>query len=133
MVMGGSVIANGANITTQDFVGDTVMTGQDTLKCTSPATVTIIGKDIKFEEIEKVKFLLDGNPIYIFIESNTRWDIENKETGEIVLKTKTGYYYRTSRVLQGDKGTEITLKGTTEIITQGTIIEKYTSSLCAIS
>ena len=129
MIMGGSTITNGATIVTEDFIGDIVKAGVETLECKNPTTVTITGTDIKLEEIEKVKYLLDGNPIYLYVKSDTvRWEIVSKEPDKIVLRTKTGYHYRATRVLQGDTGAEITLKGTTEIIKQGTIIEKYTSS-----
>ena len=46
----------------------------------------------------------------------------------MTIRTRKGTYYRASRVLQGDTGQSITLKGTTETIAQGTVTKAYTSS-----
>ena len=46
----------------------------------------------------------------------------------MTISTQIGYYYRISKQLQGDVGQSITLKGTTENITQGTEVKTYTSS-----
>ena len=46
----------------------------------------------------------------------------------MTIKTKVGYNYQVSRILQGNVGQSITFKGTTENIKQGDVVEKYTSS-----
>ena len=66
-------------------------------------------------------FLRDGSGRYL-------WETVSEEKNKVVIKTRIGIYYRTSRVLQGDTGQKITLKGTSEDIAQGTITEAYTSS-----
>ena len=47
---------------------------------------------------------------------------------KITIRTRVGYYYRSPRVLQGQTGQSITLKGTSENISQGAVTESYTSS-----
>ena len=130
-IMGGSTIQNATTIESEDFVGNIVLYGNDTLKCTSPSTVTITGTNVKLENIEKVKYILDSNPIYIKLRDAAGrylWETVSEEANKVVNRTQTGFYYQASRVLQGATGQSITLKGTTENITQGTVTEAYTSS-----
>ena len=56
------------------------------------------------------------------------WDIISQEKDKIVIKSKEGRGYQLSREIQGEPGTEITIKGTTENIAEGTGVETYTSS-----
>ena len=51
--MGGSTIQNATTIVSDDFVGNIVLYNNDTLKCTSPSTVTITGTDVKLENSVK--------------------------------------------------------------------------------
>lgn len=130
-VMGGSTIQNATTIVSTDFNGNIVLYGNDTLKCVSPSTVTITGTDIELGKIEKIKYILDSNPIYIYLRDASGrylWETVSEEKDKVVIKTQIGYYYRASRVLQGDTGQNITLKGTKEDVAQGTVTEAYTSS-----
>ena len=129
--MGGSLIQNATTIVSGDFKGNIVLYNNDTLKCTTVSTVTITGTDIELEKIEKVKYILDSNPIYIFLRDGSGrylWETVSEEKNKVVIRTRIGKYYRTSRVLQGETGQSITMKGTSEDITQGTVTEAYTSS-----
>lgn len=130
-VMGGSSIQNATTITSTDFIGNKVNHDNKALLCTSPTTITITGTDVKLEDIKKVKYIIDSNPIYIYIKNNSigiDWDLVSSEKNKVVIKSKKGYYYYTSEILQGNTGQNITLKGTSESITQGTVTEAYTSS-----
>jgi hypothetical protein len=128
-MMGGSIIQNATTITSTDLTG-LVYKNTYTFDffCTTPTTVTITGTDLKLEEIKRVKFILDSEPIYIEIVQIDDWEKVTVEGNKIVLKTKKGYYYKTSRKIQVTPGTEVTLKGAQENITQGTVTEAYTSS-----
>lgn len=130
-VMGGSSIQNATAIVSTDFTGiyNSKEFGNPYLVCTSPATVTITGTNLKLEDIKKIKFTLDSEPIYINIfEINTSWEKVTVESNKIVLKAKKGVYYKPSRKLLLNEGQSVTLKGTTENITQGTVSKTYTSS-----
>ena len=96
--------------------------------CTEPTTVTITGTDLKLEDIKRVKFTLDSEPIYIEIVQIDDWEKVDVGKNKIVIKTKKGYYYKTSRKIQVSQGTSVTLKGTSENIAQGTVAKAYTSS-----
>ena len=61
-------------------------------------------------------------------EGRYSWDIVSQENDKIVIKSQKGRGYQLSREIQGEPGTEITIKGTTENIAEGTVIETYTSS-----
>lgn len=128
-VMGGSVIQNATTIVSTDLEGK-VYKNVYTFDfcCTTPTTVTITGTDIKLENIKKIKFTLDSEPIYIHIVQIDDWEKVSVEANKIVIKTKVGYYYKTSRSIQVEPGASVTLKGTTENISQGTVTKKYTSS-----
>lgn len=127
--MGGSIIQNATTIVSTDFTGKIFSTQNKTLVCTSPCTVTITGTDVKLEDIKKIKFTIDTTPIYIWISSAGKsWEKVTVEKNKIVLKSKVGYYYQVTREIQGDAGQSITLKGTEENISQGTVTEAYTSS-----
>lgn len=129
-IMGGSSIQNATEIISGDFKGtiNNEYTNQY-LVCTSPATVTITGTNLKLEDIKRIKFTIDTQPIYIeIIEIETSWEKVSIEKNKIVIKSKEGVYYKPSRRIQGSPGTSITLKGTTENITQGTVTKTYTSS-----
>lgn len=130
-VMGGSSIQNATTITTTDFAGNINIYANDTLMCTDVSTITITGTDIKLEDIKKVKFTIDTQPIYLYIKDSAGrflCEIVSQEKNKIVLKTQIRYAYRVSRALQGTPGQNITLKGTAENIAQGTVTKAYTSS-----
>ena len=130
-VMGGSVVQNATTIESEDFVGKKPLYGNSVLECTTPSTVTITGTGIKLQSIEKIKYIIDGNPVYIYLRDHTNrylWETVREEPNKVIIKTQKGYYYQLSRQLQGDVGQSITLKGTTDNITQGTVAESYTSS-----
>lgn len=127
-IMGGSQIKNAVSITSTDFSGELCNT-KKYLKCTAISTITITGTNVKIEEIDKIKFTIDTNPIYITIpfKNTDYWEVVSTEANKVVVKTKMGYTYPISKLIQGDIGQTITLKGTTENIAQGTATEKYIS------
>lgn len=130
-VMGGSSIQNATNIVATDFAGNINMYTRDTLMCTSPSTITITGTDVNLEAIRKIKFKIDTQDIYLYIRDSSGkflCDIVSKEKNKIIVKTQVRFAYRLSRELQGTAGQNIVLKGTSENITQGTVVEAYTSS-----
>ena len=130
-MMGGSVIQNATKITSEDFTGEISYYAKDTLICKTETTVTITGTDLNIENIKKIKFTIDTEPIYIYVKNSAGkiiWDIAENEKNKIVLKSKLNYYYQISRPLKAQTGASITLKGTIENITQGTVTESYTSS-----
>ena len=130
-VMGGSLIQNAITITATDFIGEKTSARNDTLICTTPSTVTITGTDLKIEKIKQIKFTIDTNPIYIYVDSRTNWatwEIISTSSTKIVIKSIVGNYYRTTREIQGRPQQSIELKGATENISQGTVTEAYTSS-----
>ena len=129
--MGGSLIQNATTIETQDFTGKITLYSNSTLECTAPCTITITGTDVKIENIKKVLFTIDTQSIYLDIvdtAGRVSYDIVSAQKNKVIIKTRQGTYYQTSKVLQGSSGTSITLKGTTEDIAQGTVTETYTSS-----
>lgn len=130
-VMGGSLIQNATTIKTQDFTGKITLYSNSTLECTTPCTITITGTNIKIEDIKKVSFTIDTQSIYLDIvdtAGRVSYDIVSAKKDEVIIKTRQGTYYQTSKVLQGSPGTSITLKGSTKNIEQGTVTEAYTSS-----
>lgn len=128
-VMGGSSIQNATVVTSEDLMGKVYKnTYTFDFLCTAPTTVTITGTDVKLEDIKEIKFTLDSVPIYIKIVDIDAWEKVSVENNKIVIKTKVGLYYKTSRTIQVDPGTSVTLKGATENIKQGTVTKAYTSS-----
>lgn len=130
-VMGGSLIQNATTITSTDFTGNINIYANDTLMCTNPSTITITGTDVNLETLDKVKFTIDTQTIYLHIKDSSGrflYEIISKEKNKVVIRTRTRNAYRLSRTLQGTAGQSITLKGTEETITQGTVTEAYTSS-----
>ena len=130
-IMGGSSIQNATTIVSTDFTGEINSYAKDVLNCVTPTTVTITGTDVRLEDIKKIKFTIDTIPIYIYVKDSAgrfTWEIVSNEKNKIIIKTIAGYVYQISRPLQGSGGQSITLKGTTEDITQGTVAETYTSS-----
>lgn len=130
-VMGGSTIHNATTIETQNFKGKITLYSNSTLECTAASTITITGTNVKIEDIKKVLFIIDTQPIYLDIvdtAGRVSYDIVSAGKDEVIIKTRQGTYYQTSKVLQGSPGTSITLTGTTEDIAQGTVTEAYTSS-----
>lgn len=131
MIMGGSRIVSSATIVSTDFVANKGDESRDWLTCTTPSTVTITGTDIKLEEIEKIKYTIDEEPVYIYIkdkDGRNNWETVSTESNKIVIRTKVGKGYEPSRKLQVSVGQSVTLKGTTEYIAQGTEVKTYTSS-----
>ena len=127
-IMGGSLIQNATTIVSGNFSGTVNTFSSDAVKCSSPCTVTITGTNIKFEDIKKIKFTIDGNPIYVTSTGKNLWETVSKEPNKLIVKSIVGYIYKLSRplILEGD--TPVTLKGTTEDIAPGTVAESYTSS-----
>lgn len=126
-IMGGNSIQNATTIVSEDFIGEKAVYADNVLKCMAPSTITITGTDIKLEDIKKIKYTIDTIPIYVTLAQNL-YEIVSSEKNKIIIKTIAGYNYRTSKILQGNEGTIITLKGTSENIAQGSVVESYTSS-----
>ena len=128
-IMGGSTIQNATTIVSEDFTGTIFGTLNQVLKCTKASTVTITGTDLRFEDIKKVKYTIDTEPIYIYISAaGQSWEKVSVTKNKIVIKSRVGTYYQITRSLQGNTGNSVDLKGTTENIKQGTVAETYTSS-----
>lgn len=131
-VMGGSKIQNATTVESTDFTGYINAYPNITyLMCTVQSTITITGTDVNLETINKIKFTIDTQPIYLHIRDKTGQllcDTVSDERNKIIIKTKKNQAYQVSKKLQGNEGESITLKGTTENITQGTITNTYTSS-----
>ena len=132
-VMGGSIIQNATTIVSGDFTGKIIDAGiNKILSCKTESTVTITGTDLKLESIKKIKYTIDSSPIYIDVRfdegGRNFWEKVNVEKNKIVLKTVKDGYYQLSREIVGNAGDNVTLKGTTEATTQGTVTEAYTSS-----
>jgi hypothetical protein len=129
MVMGGSTIVNGATITTSDFKGTKNGLSNTVLKCTEIATITITGTDIKLEDIKEFQFSVDGNTVVMPYKYGVAgWNVTTNEPGKKIVTTVIGETYRFEYTFQGEQGKEITLKGKTQEIKQGTIVNNYTSS-----
>lgn len=132
MLMGGSTIVNATSTSSTDFTGEIKSADAgDTLVCKTSSTVTITGLDVKLENIERIKYIIDTQPIYINLKDSAGrflWETVSTEKDKIVIKTRPEYLYQISRPLQGNAGQRITLKGTTEDIKQGTVVKAYTSS-----
>lgn len=131
MLMGGSMIVSAMTIESGDFTAMLPSRVNKYITCMTPSTITITGKNIKLEDVEKIKYTIDGSPIYIYMKDDVgrySWDIVSQENDKIVIKSQAGRGYQLSREIQGTPGTEITIKGTTENIAEGTVVETYTSS-----
>ena len=131
MLMGGSTIVSAMTIESGDFTAMLPSRINKYITCMTPSTITITGKNIKLEDVKKIKYTIDGSPIYIYMkddEGRYAWDIISQENDKIVIKSQKGRGYQLSRDIQGVAGTEITIKGTTENIAEGTVVETYTSS-----
>lgn len=132
-VMGGSSIQNATDIVSTDFTGYiNAYPNVIYLMCTTPSTITITGTDVKLENIDKVKFILNSQPIYLHIREYTGepiYEIITEEKNKIIIKTKKNSAYRLSQKLTGNEGQSVTLGGTTENITQGTTTKAYTTSI----
>lgn len=126
-IMGGSTIQNAMTITSVDFTGVVNTYSSDTLTCSKACTITITGTNVSLEDIKKIKFTIDAEPIYIISTGKNVWETVSKEKGKLVIKSIPGYYYQLSRPLVVEGGKTVTLKGATENITNGTVTERYTS------
>lgn len=132
MLMGGSKIVNATTIESENFTGKTVEGSNKLLRCTGPATVTITGTDLKIEDIKKIKYTIDSEPIYIDVRfeagARSNWNKVSVEKDKIVIESRTGGIYELSRPLNTSVNETVNLLGTTENIEQGTEVEAYTSS-----
>lgn len=131
MIMGGSTIVNASTIVSGNFTAKIANGTNNLLICKTPSTVTITGTNIKIEEIKKIKYTTDTSPLYIEVKfdkgGRNYWEKVSVGTNKIELRTVEGGYYKVSRMLAGE-GQDIAIKGTTEEIEQGTVVEAYTSS-----
>lgn len=126
-VMGGSIVQNAVTIVTGRFKG-VIDIDYNRLRCTSAATITLTGTNVNLSDIKKIKFTVDSNAVYMQMPSPNLYTIETNEANKKVIKLIEGYQYVFSKPFQGSMGDEITLQGTTEDITQGTVTKAYTSS-----
>lgn len=131
-IMGGSTIQNATTIESRTFTGKLVEGSNRLLECTGPATVTVTGTDIRIEDIKKIKYTIDSSPIYIDVRfeegARNNWEKISVEKNKIVIKPRTGGIYQVSRPINANTGQIVSLSGTTENITQGTVTKTYTSS-----
>lgn len=129
MLMGGSMVQNEKNIITTEFAGTKNGLSNKVLKCTSTATITITGDDIKLQDITGIQFTVDGIVVTMQYKYNAAgWDVITDEPNKKVLTTIKGVTYAFDRIFQGEQGAEIRLKGNTQHISKGTVTEAYTSS-----
>ena len=98
------------------------------MSCTSAPKITFTGTDVNLNNIEKIKFTVDSQDVYMQMPGANLYTLETDEANKKVIKLIEGYRYVFSRYFQGSMADEITLQGTTENITQGTITKAYTSS-----
>ena len=131
-IMGGSTIQNATTIESRTFTGKLVEGSSRLLECTGPATVTVTGTDLRIEDIKKIKYTIDSSPIYIEVRfeegARNNWEKVSVEKNKIVIKPRTGGIYQVSRPINSNTGQIVSLSGTTENITQGTVTKTYTSS-----
>ena len=130
-IMGGSSIQNATTVVSEDFIGKLYSHVNKYITCASPSTVTITGTDLKLEDIKKVKYTIDAQPIYLYIKDDAgreSWEVVSADSKKIVLRTKEGKGYQMSRTIQATPGDSLNLKGASDSITQGTVTEAYTSS-----
>lgn len=128
-VMGGSTIQNSTKIVTSGFTGIKDGLSNTVLKCTSVATITITGTDIDLASISGFQFSVDGNTVVMpYKHGRPGWKIETDEPDRKVITTILKEGYRFEYTFQGEQGTEITLAGKTQEISQGTVTNAYTSS-----
>ena len=125
-VMGGSSIQNAATVVSEDFTGKIADDATNkTLICETESTVTITGINLNLEDIKKILFTIDTDSIYIDVKFDNGgknfWQKVKVEKDKIVLKTIKGGYYQLSRNIAGTAGSDVTLKGATEDIVQGTV------------
>lgn len=131
-IMGGSSIQNATIIESRTFTGKVVDGSNKLLKCTGPATATITGTDLKIEDIKKIKYTIDSDPIYVNVrfEKGARnyWEKVSVEKNKIVIRSIAEENYEVSRPLNAEVGKIVNLSGTTESIKEGTVTKTYTSS-----
>ena len=89
---------------------------RDYLACQTKTKVTITGAGLKLEDIKKIKFTIDSNPIYLTYDSS-QWNVITNEGNKIEIETKLGYYFQLSRPVQGNRGDVINLNITRQIHT----------------
>lgn len=131
-MMGGSTVLDATTIKTENFTGKINTYANDTINSTTTCTITITGTNIKIEDIKKVLFTIDTQPIYVYIVDSAGrklYDTISTEKDKVIIRTRVGVPYRTSKVLQGGAGTSLTLRGTTENISQGTVTSIYRTSI----
>lgn len=126
-VMGGSTIQNATTITSEDFTGVVNTYSSDTLTCSTACTITITGTNVSLDNIKKIKFTIDAEPIYIISTAKNLWETVSAEKNKLVIKSIPGYYYQLSRPLVIEGGKTVTLKGAAENIANGTVTERYIS------
>lgn len=129
MIMGGSIVQNAKTIVTSDFVGTKNGLSNTVLKCTKKATITITGTEINLANVKEFQFTVDGNTVAMpYKHGAIGWNVVTDEPNKKEIETILGETYRFEYTFQGDQGKEITLKGKTQNITQGTTVKVYTSS-----
>ena len=131
MIMGGSILTNASTIVSGDFTAKIVNNTSNLIISKTPSTVTVTGTNLKIEEIKKIKYSTDSSPLYIEVRfdegGRNYWEKVSVDKSKIVLRTVADGYYMVSRTLTGE-GQDITIKGTTQEIKQGTVVDTYTSS-----
>lgn len=138
MLMGGSRIINAATIVTTNFKGYKIWSGDiyaNRLRSVnSECTVTITGTNIKLEDIKSIQFTLESNTVELYLKGTNNHtvyeqiDIITDTPDKIVFKIKENTTWDFDTEFKSNEGTIIDLSGKTQEITQGTVVEQYTSS-----
>lgn len=128
-VMGGSLIQDASRIVTTQFKGIKNGLSNAVLKCTNEATITITGTNVDLKNIKEFQFSVDGNIVAMrYKYGSAGWKLKTDEPNKKELTTIIGETYKFEYIFQGEQGTEITLGGKTQDITQGQVTKAYTSS-----
>lgn len=137
-VMGGSSVQNATTIVSTKFDGFKIWSGDiyaNRLRSVNgDCTVTITGTDIKLDDIKTIQFTLDGNTVGLYFKgtnSNSVYDqieITTNTPNKIVFNIKENTTWDFDKEFRVNEGTIINLEGKEQTITQGTIVEAYTTS-----
>lgn len=131
-VMGGSRVKNKTTIVADEWTGR--VNGYRNLRYTggdSMSKITITGTNININDIESIKYTLDGAEVeMMFVPQliNEYFNIVEEGSDRIVLGLKKDRDYFFLRQFSVPNGTLIKLSETTENIAQGTVTDTYTSS-----
>ena len=132
-VMGGSSIQNKTTIVADAWTGK--VNGRRNLRYTgadSAAKITITGTNININDIESIKYTLDGAELEMMfvpqLINGEYFNVIENTPDKIVLGLKRQRDYFFLREFAVPDGTLVKLSETTDNIAQGTVSKAYTSS-----